>query len=153
MLLRRDIDMLHRHAELRLAMLRSDSMLQSEMLFDVRDTMLLRFRVLSSRKELLQGEMPHGMSLRLLTKYKMSAEWAFHGRRRVETLSCRSQAVAEQTIMTASEKQSLHHPWLVAVWPGMGHVALNAGYFLLAKLQMHLIAEFTPRELLYVDLL
>jgi hypothetical protein len=60
--------MLHRHAELRLAMLRSDSMLQSEMLFDVRNTMLLRFCGLPSRKELLQGEMPQDVSLRLLTK-------------------------------------------------------------------------------------
>ena len=25
------------------------------------------------------------------------------------------------------ETTRLNHPWLVAVWPGMGHVALNAG--------------------------
>jgi proteasome assembly chaperone (PAC2) family protein len=53
--------------------------------------------------------------------------------------------------MTELEEQKLHHPWLVAVWPGMGHVAVNAGYYLLAKLQMHLIAEFTPRELFEVE--
>ena len=41
----------------------------------------------------------------------------------------------------------LNSPWMVAVWPGMGHVALNAGYYMLAKLEMHLIAEFSPREL------
>ncbi len=53
--------------------------------------------------------------------------------------------------MTELEEQKLNHPWLVAVWPGMGHVALNAGYYLLAKLQMHLIAEFTPLELFEVE--
>ena len=36
------------------------------------------------------------------------------------------------------EKPSLNHPWLIAVWPGMGHVALNAGYYLLAKLDSQL---------------
>jgi hypothetical protein len=35
-----------------------------------------------------------------------------------------------------AEKTKLVHPWLVAVWPGMGHVALNAGYYMLAKLDM-----------------
>ena len=44
-------------------------------------------------------------------------------------------------------KQKLNKPWLVAVWPGMGHVAVNAGYYLMAKLGMHLVAEFAPREL------
>lgn len=41
-----------------------------------------------------------------------------------------------------SEAVRLNHPWLVAVWPGMGHVAINAGVYLLSKLQMHLLAEF-----------
>jgi proteasome assembly chaperone (PAC2) family protein len=45
----------------------------------------------------------------------------------------------------------LKAPWLVAVWPGMGHVALNAGYYLLAKLQMHVIAEFEAATLFDVD--
>src|SRR5437764_11698629 len=45
----------------------------------------------------------------------------------------------------------LNHPWLVAVWPGMGHVALNAGYFLLAKLSMAVIAEFEANDLFDVD--
>ena len=49
------------------------------------------------------------------------------------------------------EKLNLHHPWLVAVWPGMGHVALNAGYYLLAKLGMHVIAEFEVANLFDVD--
>ena len=49
------------------------------------------------------------------------------------------------------EKPQLNHPWLVAVWPGMGHVALNAGVYLLAKLDMNLIAEFEASDLFDVD--
>lgn len=45
----------------------------------------------------------------------------------------------------------LNRPWLVAVWPGMGHVASSAGYYLMAKLGMHLLAEFSPRELFDVE--
>jgi uncharacterized protein len=45
----------------------------------------------------------------------------------------------------------LKAPWLVAVWPGMGHVAVNAGYYLMAKLGMQHIAEFAPRELFDLD--
>src|SRR6266849_9003347 len=50
-----------------------------------------------------------------------------------------------------TEKLQLHHPWLIAVWPGMGGVALNAGYYLLAKLDMHVIAEYEARDLFDVD--
>jgi proteasome assembly chaperone (PAC2) family protein len=50
-----------------------------------------------------------------------------------------------------AEKLQLHHPWLIAVWPGMGHVALNAGVYLLAKLGMSLIAEFESSEVFDVD--
>src|ERR1035438_10632008 len=50
-----------------------------------------------------------------------------------------------------AEKPKLNHPWLVAVWPGMGHVALNAGYYLLVKLDMHVIAEFEVANLFDVD--
>ena len=49
------------------------------------------------------------------------------------------------------EKPEINHPWLVAVWPGMGHVALNAGVYLLAKLGMNLIAEFEANDLFDVD--
>lgn len=49
------------------------------------------------------------------------------------------------------ETPKLNHPWLVAVWPGMGNVALSAGYYLLAKLGMHVIAEFEARDLFDVD--
>jgi len=50
-----------------------------------------------------------------------------------------------------ADEKKLNHPWLVAVWPGMGNVALSAGYYLLAKLGMHLIAEYETRDLFDVD--
>lgn len=50
-----------------------------------------------------------------------------------------------------AEKMQLNRPWLVAVWPGMGHVAVNAGYYLLAKLGMHQIGEYEANELFDVD--
>src|SRR5262245_59720407 len=37
-------------------------------------------------------------------------------------------------------------PWLVAVWPGMGNVAISAGFYLMAKLGMHIVAEFPASE-------
>lgn len=49
------------------------------------------------------------------------------------------------------DERRLNKPWLVAVWPGMGHVAISAGYYLIAKLEMHLMAEFSARELFDVD--
>jgi proteasome assembly chaperone (PAC2) family protein len=49
------------------------------------------------------------------------------------------------------ENHRFHHPWLVAVWPGMGQVALNAGVYPLAKLDMNLIAEFEASDLFDVD--
>jgi proteasome assembly chaperone (PAC2) family protein len=45
----------------------------------------------------------------------------------------------------------LNKPWLVAVWPGMGNVAISAGYYLIAKLEMHILAEFQAHELFDVD--
>jgi uncharacterized protein len=50
-----------------------------------------------------------------------------------------------------AENLWLHRPWLVAVWPGMGHVALNAGYYLLSKLGMDVIAELEAGDLFDVD--
>jgi len=50
-----------------------------------------------------------------------------------------------------AEQTQLTHPWLVAVWPGMGGVAVNAGYYLLAKLGMHVIAEYEAGDLFDVD--
>lgn len=49
------------------------------------------------------------------------------------------------------EDLKLHHPWMIAVWPGMGHVAINAGYYLAAKLDMRVFAEFSPRELFDIE--
>src|SRR5262245_17358120 len=50
-----------------------------------------------------------------------------------------------------AEALQLTHPWLVAVWPGLGGVALNAGVYLLAKLEMSVIAEFEANDLFDVD--
>ncbi len=50
-----------------------------------------------------------------------------------------------------ADKLQLNHPWFVAVWPGMGHVALNAGVYLLAKLGMSVIAEYEASSLFDVD--
>ena len=50
-----------------------------------------------------------------------------------------------------AETPKLHHPWLVAVWPGMGGVALSAGYYLLAKLDMSVLAEFEANDLFDID--
>jgi hypothetical protein len=46
--------------------------------------------------------------------------------------------------MAADEKP--RNPWLVAAWPGMGGVAISAGYYLMAKLGMHLLLEFPATE-------
>lgn len=46
---------------------------------------------------------------------------------------------------------TLNRPWLVAVWPGMGNVALNAGYYLLAKLGMRQLAEVPSEDLFDVE--
>lgn len=46
---------------------------------------------------------------------------------------------------------NLRDPWLVAVWPGMGHVAVSAGYYLMAKLGMHHQAEFAAPDLFDVE--
>jgi proteasome assembly chaperone (PAC2) family protein len=45
----------------------------------------------------------------------------------------------------------LNRPWLVAVWPGMGNVAISAGLYLMAKLGMHIMAEFPAHELFDVE--
>jgi proteasome assembly chaperone (PAC2) family protein len=49
------------------------------------------------------------------------------------------------------QSPKLHHPWLVAVWPGMGSVAVTAGYYLMAKLGMHLLAEYNAGDLFDVN--
>lgn len=50
-----------------------------------------------------------------------------------------------------ADEIKLHKPWMVAVWPGMGHVAISAGYYLMAKLGMHMVAEFQAEELFDVE--
>lgn len=45
----------------------------------------------------------------------------------------------------------LNHPWLVAVWPGMGNVAISGGYYLMSKLSMHILAEFSSHELFDIE--
>lgn len=50
-----------------------------------------------------------------------------------------------------AENLRFKNPWLIAVWPGMGHVAVTAGYYLMAKLEMNLFTEFVPHEVFEVD--
>jgi len=50
-----------------------------------------------------------------------------------------------------AETRQLNHPWFVAVWPGMGNVALNAGVYLLAKLGMDVIGEYEAADLFDVE--
>lgn len=49
------------------------------------------------------------------------------------------------------QKPNLHHPWLVAVWPGIGHVGINAGYYLMSTLEMTVLAELQVSNLFEVD--
>lgn len=50
-----------------------------------------------------------------------------------------------------ADEVRLNRPWMVAVWPGMGHVALSGGYYLMAKLGMHALAEFEVSGLFDVE--
>ena len=50
-----------------------------------------------------------------------------------------------------AEVPVLKKPWLVAAWPGMGNVGLNALVYLLAKLDMTLFAEIDSGDLFDVD--
>jgi predicted ATP-grasp superfamily ATP-dependent carboligase len=52
---------------------------------------------------------------------------------------------------TPSDEPVYRDPWLVAVWPGMGNVAANAGVYLLAKLGMHVIGELDTNGAFDVD--
>jgi proteasome assembly chaperone (PAC2) family protein len=45
----------------------------------------------------------------------------------------------------------LKNPWLVAVWPGMGQVAISAGFYLMSKLGMHGLAEYEANDLFDLD--
>jgi len=46
-----------------------------------------------------------------------------------------------------TDSPRLDRPWLIAAWPGMGHVALSAGYYLISKLDMNQFAELSADEL------
>jgi len=50
-----------------------------------------------------------------------------------------------------AELPALNKPWLVAAWPGMGNVGLNALVYLLAKLDMKLFAEIESGDLFDID--
>lgn len=50
-----------------------------------------------------------------------------------------------------TEFDKLHRPWFIAVWPGMGQVAVSAGYYLMSKLGMHLMAELSAEGLFDVE--
>ena len=50
-----------------------------------------------------------------------------------------------------AEQIKLNNPLLAAVWPGMGSVAISAGYYLMAKLGMHELAEFGSRGFNDID--
>ena len=43
-------------------------------------------------------------------------------------------------------EDKLRAPWLLAVWPGMGGVAMIEGYDLMAKLGMHRPVQFPTGE-------
>ena len=49
------------------------------------------------------------------------------------------------------ETSKMKNPWMVAVWPGMGQVAISAGYYLMAKLQMEHVSDFSADDLFDVD--
>lgn len=48
-------------------------------------------------------------------------------------------------------ENELREPWLIAVWPGMGNVALGAGSYLVSKLEASLVAELPARDLFDVQ--
>jgi len=49
------------------------------------------------------------------------------------------------------QNKKLNDPILVAAWPGMGHVAMTACYYLIAKLEMEFRAEYATSDLFDVD--
>jgi proteasome assembly chaperone (PAC2) family protein len=47
--------------------------------------------------------------------------------------------------------QKLNNPIMIAAWPGMGHVAVTACYYLISKLQMEVMAEYATSDFYDVD--
>jgi proteasome assembly chaperone (PAC2) family protein len=56
----------------------------------------------------------------------------------------------EEDVKVSSELR-LNNPWFVAVWPGMGHVAVCAGFYLISKLSMDLHKEVNAEGLFDID--
>ena len=50
-----------------------------------------------------------------------------------------------------AETSGLTKPWLVAAWPGMGNVGLNALVYLLAKLDMRMFSELESGDFFDID--
>lgn len=50
-----------------------------------------------------------------------------------------------------AESDELCNPWLIAVWPGMGNVALTAGSYLVEKLGASGLAELSARDLFDIE--
>lgn len=53
--------------------------------------------------------------------------------------------------MVEDHRPDLRSPWLLAVWPGMGHVAVAAGYYLIARMRMSLLTELNVRPFFEAD--
>jgi len=56
-----------------------------------------------------------------------------------------------ENVAAETPKVRFNHPWFVAIWPGMGNVAMNAGVYLLAKLGMNVVGEMDTRGLFDVE--
>ena len=50
-----------------------------------------------------------------------------------------------------AELENLNNPWLVAVWPGMGNVALAAGSYLVEQLDAEPVGELASQEYFEVE--
>lgn len=63
----------------------------------------------------------------------------------------RDDRIADGSGIMSDELQELTKPWLLALWPGIGQVAIGAGYYLMAKMGMHQVADFSPNDLVDDD--
>ncbi len=54
-------------------------------------------------------------------------------------------------MMKQPEKLNLHNPWLVAAWPGMGHVAVTAGSYLIHSLDAQPAGMIPEEEFFSID--
>jgi proteasome assembly chaperone (PAC2) family protein len=57
----------------------------------------------------------------------------------------------DDAVKVPAERPLFRSPWFVAVWPGMGNVAANAGVYLLARLGMHVLGELDTNGIFDVD--